>query len=307
MFAKRSVSILVSFIFFLIFSTIYLPVFSIASEDTVSPQLTSAALNDAILILSYDEALDTGSVPAVNDFSVNMNGTDQTDPVNNVTIGENQVTITLNTAAAQSDIVLLSYVPGISPIKDLAGNQAAALTDQQVMNNTAAADTTAPMLTSATIVESLITVSYNESLDPSSVPAESDFTVKINGIEQTGAVNSAAISGNDVTVILHAAIAPSDTIVLSYVPGLNPIQDSAGNQAAELTDQPMINNTLGDSTVPVNTAVNLSGDIIDASVQYEYNSANQLRYIRMNTGEVYEFQYDENGNLVKSEKINESL
>ena len=108
-------------------------------------------------------------------------------------------------------------------------------------------DATAPTLQTAVVQNAqpaVIALTYNESLDGTSVPAASDFTVP------TKTVTGVAIAGSVVNVTVDAAFTDSDVITISYTPGANPIQDVAGNAAASLSSQAVQN-----LIAPVSSAV----------------------------------------------------
>ena len=103
-------------------------------QDTAAPALSTAAVSGAILTLTYDEALDSGSVPAPGAFTVEVGGT----PValadsGAVAVSGRAVTLTLASAVAAGQAVTVSYaVPAANPIKDRAGNAAAGFDDEAV-------------------------------------------------------------------------------------------------------------------------------------------------------------------------------
>lgn len=84
----------------------------------------------ASITLTYDETLDSGSVPATTDFAVTVNGTPNA--VTSVGVVGALVTLGLTTPPSPGDTVLVSYTPGGSPIQDIAGNDAAALAGEAV-------------------------------------------------------------------------------------------------------------------------------------------------------------------------------
>ena len=96
------------------------------------------------------------------------------------------------------------------------------------------------MLQSAVVGDATLTLNYDETLSEFSVPAASDFTVKVDGSEvslaDTGAVE---IEGNGTTVALTLAsgVTTGQTVTVSYTKGTNPIEDLAGNDAADFTDR----------------------------------------------------------------------
>ena len=209
-----------------------------ANVDTTVPTLESAAVDGTALRLNYSEALDTGSVPATTDFTVSVAGTDQTPT--GVAVSGQTVTLTLGTAATAGQTVTLSYTkPGTNPIRDLAGNDAAAISNRAVTNVTG--DTTVPTFSSATVDGKELVVTFSEALDTASVPATTDFTVSVAGTDQTP--TNVEVSGSAVTLTLSTAATAGQTVTVSYTKGTNPIQDLAGNDAAALSSQSVTNNT----------------------------------------------------------------
>ena len=105
------------------------------SSDEIAPTLLSAIIPSAgtTLVLTYNEPLDTGSVPATGDFS--LAGTDST--VDSVGVGGSAVTIMFDTAVFDFQTITVSYTAGTNPIRDIAENNAANLTTQAVTNGSA--------------------------------------------------------------------------------------------------------------------------------------------------------------------------
>lgn len=104
------------------------------------------------------------------------------------------------------------------------------------------ADTTIPVLTSAIVSDgaaSTLVLTYNEALDATSTPVVGDFVVNDGAVNTVTAV---VVSSTTVTLTLTNAIDNGDTVVVSYTAGTNPIQDTAGNYAANLTTQAVTNN-----------------------------------------------------------------
>ena len=92
--------------------------------------------------------------------------------------------------------VTVAYTkPATSPLQDVAGNDAVSLAATSVTNTTpgGGGDVTPPMFVSASVVSSTLTMTYNETLDPGSLPAAGAFAVTVNGAAR--AVTGVAISG----------------------------------------------------------------------------------------------------------------
>ena len=215
------------------------------TQDTMSPVLRSAAVNGDTLTLTYDEALDLESEPAASVFAVKVDTNTvslaATDPVE---VRGRAVVLTLASAVSAGQSVTVSYRPPTAdPIQDIAGNAAAGLTDESVINVTG--DATAPVLRSATVAGSALTLSYDETLDPGSVPAKEAFTVKVDTNEVSlAATDPVAVAGSAVTLTLAAAVTAGAVVTVTYaVPDDDPIQDLAGNDAAGLTDRAVDNTT----------------------------------------------------------------
>ena len=411
-----------------------------ALNDGAAPTLSTATVEGSSLVLTYNESLDEGSVPATSAYSVSINSGTGAAP-SNVSIDGSAVTLTLATAAVNGDTVTVSYtVPSSNPVQDLAGDDAAALTDQSVTNNTpdpnrtlldnhsggiaatslivgdgevgsnpyqayfvaqkfrtgagqggytltsitlnaalfgdsgntsarvsiysadangnpgssvivltgslsagdvtftapanstlnastdyfvyledtdadspygyftvkdsdATAfdsaqpgwslgdrynkiddgewetnaslrtaieikgtinDSTAPTLSTATVDGSSLVLTYNETLDSTSIPATSAFSVSLNS--GTGAAPSnVSVVGTKVTLTLATAAVNTDTVTVTYtVPATHPVQDAAGNDAAALTSQAVTNNT---AAVATNSAPSFTdGDMTTRNV-----------------------------------------
>ncbi len=102
-------------------------------------------------------------------------------------------------------------------------------------------DTTAPVLQTAAANGATLTLTYNEALNPASVPAAGAFSV--NGGHSVTAVN---VTGSTVALTLSPAVIAGEAgLTLSYTPGASPIEDLAGNDAAALVNQAVTNSTGG--------------------------------------------------------------
>ena len=112
--------------------------------DAVKPQLAATGgvvVDGATLTLTYGELLDGSSTLAAGDFTVS--GGDSARTVSNAAVSGSAVALTLDPAVEHGETgVTVSYTPGTNPIRDVAGNEAEALSRVPVSNETP--DTTAP-------------------------------------------------------------------------------------------------------------------------------------------------------------------
>ncbi len=103
-----------------------------------------------------------------------------------------------------------------------------------------------------------LTLAYSEPLNSSSRPAASAFSV--TGGSQTRTVTRVQVSGNSVLLTLNPAVTDTESgLRLRYQPGDNPIEDTVGNAAEELNNEPVTNNT-GDTTGPTVQTVRITSN-----------------------------------------------
>ena len=102
-----------------------------------------------------------------------------------------------------------------------------------------------PVVASAAVNGTALTLTYIEALDETSTPAASAYTVKLDG--STGpVVSSVAVSGSAVTLTLATAVASTDTdVTVDYTaPSSSPVRDESEINAPGFTDEPVTNNTV---------------------------------------------------------------
>lgn len=226
-------------------------VFQTIGSDKTAPALSSAAIEGANILLTYNEDLDETSVPYASNFYVTVN--DVPRQVNGVTVSGKQVRLILQSGVTVGQTVKLSYTIGDRPLRDKSGNNAAALNGQAVSNTT---DTTLPKPVSGVVSGSTLTLTFNKSLSSSPAPAASQFTVYVGGYAR--GVSSVTVSGTNVTLALGTAIGNGEAVSVSYAPGTSPLVDLSGNAVAAF-NQFYVQNT-SDTVPPVLSSGNASGN-----------------------------------------------
>ena len=115
-------------------------VIRLADADDAAPVLAGASVDGATLTLTFGEALDEGSAPPGSSFAVTVAGAARI--VDSAAVSGSVVTLTLTSAVTAGETVTVGYtVPtgaDAKPVKDAAGNPAAAFADAEVTNETAA-------------------------------------------------------------------------------------------------------------------------------------------------------------------------
>ena len=145
-------------------------------------------------------------------------------------------------------------------IRDAAGNDAVRTGTNTSINGgiNQRVDAALPMLSTATVDGTALTLTYNEALDDTSttLPSTADYTVTVGTASRD--VSGVTISGMTVTLTLATAVTGGQVVILDYTPGTNPVRDTVGNNAAPLDDQAVT--TIG-GTVAV-TLDTIAGDNI---------------------------------------------
>ena len=143
--------------------------------NNTPPAYSSATVDGATLTVTFNGALDTGSVPAADAFTVTVAG-DEVDlaDTNPVSVSGSTVTLTLAEAVGGSLLaVTVAYTaPETGPLQD-SDNAKLPVTGfgdtKTVTNDTS--DSTVPTVSSAAVNGATMTIIFSEPLDEGSVPA----------------------------------------------------------------------------------------------------------------------------------------
>jgi uncharacterized repeat protein (TIGR02059 family) len=211
------------------------------TSTPAAPLFVSAVIQNATpakLEMTYNLTL-ANIVPATSAFTVKVNTVARS--VSSVTISATKVLLTLATPVVYGDVITVAYTkPATNPLQTTAGGQAASITPQNVTNNVAAP---VPVYISSVIENATparLEMAYNLTL-ANIIPAASAFTVKVNSV--TRSVSSVTISGTKVLLGLASPVTNGDVVTVAYTkPATNPLQTTAGGQAASITAQSVINN-----------------------------------------------------------------
>ena len=153
--------------------------------DDTAPVLSSASVDGATLTLTFDEALDGESVPPASLFAVTVAGSART--VDAVETSGGDVVLTLSSAVTARETVTVGYtVPtgaGATPVRDAAGNAAAAFANTAVTNET-------PALPAVSIAAST----------PVSEGAAASFTLTRTGDTAEGLTVAVSVSESEAVV-----------------------------------------------------------------------------------------------------------
>ena len=214
------------------------------NPDDIAPSLSSATVDGDQMVLTFGETLFAPRLPAPRDFVVTVTAgqgptaVTSNVAVNSLTMSDTQVMLTLAVATVSGDIVSVTYTKGTNPITDTADNEITGFTETVTNLLTPVVDETAPSLSSATVDGNELVLSFDETLGTSSQPAAADFSVTttLGATASSVGVDSATMSGTDVTLTLSESVRASDTVAVTYTPGADPIRDTARNEVAGFTE-----------------------------------------------------------------------
>lgn len=236
----------------------------------------TAAGNYVKLICS--EPLDSTTAPDASNFTISVNQGPDIIPTSTI-VNENIIELTLLDPVQAQDKLTITYTPDTSnPTKDINGNLLAAFIDYPVNNTTA--DSEAPILMDAIATANQINLSYDQPLNPGSIPEPGDIIIKVNNDAGTTPA-MITITGNQVTLSLNSTIRLGDRVSLSYRPGVHPIENQIGQAAPPLINQSAINN------------------MVKSLNQYYYDRSNHMIMIKNENSQKCYYQYDRNGNLLR--------
>ena len=217
--------------------------------------------------VAIDAARSTGA-PA--DFTLKINSVTRASSTYSISYAANDVVVNLTTGSiAYGDTVTLSYSAGGGRKIYKVGNNdtLANFSNKAVTNRVPVPDTTAPIFNAMTAnsAGTNITITYNEPLLTTSVPAASAFVITQSGATISNTAYTVGVAGSTVTLTFGSPIITYNTSVfLTYTaPGTGAIKDLAGNAASSIAPN-HVNNPVPDTTAPRITgrATNVAGDLI---------------------------------------------
>lgn len=237
------------------------------TPDTTPPEFQSAVVNGNTLVMQYADANPlSDKIAPISAFKVTSDGVANTVKNVAVDVQAKTVTLTLETAVKNAQLVTLDYKDLSSgdetnAIQDIFGNDAQSIT-RIVTNNTP--DIKPPSFASAMVQnENKLVLIYIEAndLDAANIPPVSAFTVKTAGVDNPIKAVSVDAKAKTVTLDLTNSVKDGQTVQLSYTDPTtgndqNAIQDVAGNDAISIPEQKFVFSA-SDMMAPVLTGLTL--------------------------------------------------
>ena len=201
------------------------------------PVFVNAEVDGKRLTATFNEPLDRASVPARGDFHVTVGSARRNVASGGVAIDGATVTLTLASAVSEDDSVKLRYTSGANPLRDAGGAPVETFPDQAVTNTSEP-----PAFVGAEVNGKTLTLTFDETLDGTSVPAPGDFHVTAGTSRRNVAGGGVAIDGATVRLTLASAVAYGETgVKVRYTRDANPLRDLGGNAVASFSDRTVTN------------------------------------------------------------------
>ena len=229
---------------------------TLAVTDTTPPTLQSAKVytgnpfgipqDEAWVILTFDEGL-MGPAPLDSDFHVTVNGERRSTRYSSGIVFGRTARVLLDSSVSPGDTVKVGYTKrGYRPwdhwtsLRDPSFNKVESFSDVTVSVTGGP-----PVLVGAGVDGTRLTVTFNEPLDATSVPAPGDFHVTVGASRRNVAADGVAINGPTAVLTLASAVTGADTVTMRYTRGKSPLLDLDDDAVSTFADQAVTNDTEG--------------------------------------------------------------
>ncbi|WP_373233128.1 Ig-like domain-containing protein [Cohnella sp.] len=199
------------------------------STDSTLPKPENGYFYGSSLTLTFNKAMADVApqfqTQIQSQFTVKQNG--NVIGINSAFLNGNFLNITLNSSSTSPLPVSVSYAPGAYPLRDPNGSMVPAFTDYYVRNQY---DNEPPQLQSAVLNGTKIVMTYNEGLNPNSVPPTTAFSVVTTGVTPP-TVTKVAVANNTIELTLSQSVSSNVPVLLYYYQSSPAIMDLSGNIA----------------------------------------------------------------------------
>ncbi|WP_433747842.1 S-layer homology domain-containing protein [Paenibacillus amylolyticus] len=240
--------------------------------DSVMSKPREGNVYYSTMTLYYPETVYITSSDAARQFSVTA---DQSAVgINSISInGSSVVTLNLSRSITDGEVVQVAYTPGSWPVKDTRGQALAGFSGFYVRNSI---DTKPPEFKSAEVSGNKLWIRYNEPLNTTNKPLNSQYSVLVDG--KPVFVNDSEIENDLVTLTLASAVKDTQNISLSYVPGALRLTDLNNNPAGYLNLTP-VTYTYGNGKI---LSATLQGDTVQINFRDSIQSQAALTASQFN-------------------------
>ncbi|MEK3883912.1 Ig-like domain-containing protein [Paenibacillus sp. PL2-23] len=200
---------------------------------STNPVISSGSAYNNVVVLNFSEALMTPNAYAYTQFTVEVGGINYSPTA--IWHSGNVVQLTLSSSIPSGQSVRVSYTPGSYPLYGTSGSQVNSISGYNVTGSTGTVgDVSAPVLQSITAAGTIVTLKYNEYLNPGSTPGIYQYSVLADS--QTRTISGIVIAGDSVYLTLGTAVTSGQTVRVSYISNGLSVMDLSGNAATSFTN-----------------------------------------------------------------------
>ncbi|BFM40401.1 SwmB domain-containing protein [Synechocystis sp. LKSZ1] len=228
------------------------------SSDTPPITPISALLSGTQITLTFADSLnnDSSAQPGISQFQVLINN--QATTIQDVFTSGNNVIITVNsnTIIDANDTVSVSYNIDATPGNSLNNLNLSDATDfafwvpDFTMSVTpASSPTEAPMVLAGVAISNVLTLTFDQPLNPTNPPAPSQFRVTVNNANTVIDVTNVGVENNSVVLRLTAPIGQGDIITVIYGLGSGTLVNSNSIPVSPFTTSDILTTFTNPGTV----------------------------------------------------------
>ncbi|WP_339205372.1 Ig-like domain-containing protein [Paenibacillus sp. FSL K6-3182] len=254
------------------------------AKDIKAPTIVSGNASGSAITLSFDKDLMSVNSYAYLQFTVSVGGVNYS--TTSISSKANTILLTINGSIQNYQNVVVSYAQGTYPVRDTAGNYLAGFNNYSLYSTP---DTATPTLQYVSYSTNYVTLKYNKSLNPQSVPSAGQFSVLVDGVARP--VIQVYISGDSVILTLSTSVTSGQVVSVSYVPSVSLITDLAGNAASSFNNitsggssgggqNVNINGVIAKgSTLTINFGETLNSSYLPSTASFLVKANNSLRMV----------------------------
>ncbi|RJE85621.1 hypothetical protein D3P07_20720 [Paenibacillus sp. 1011MAR3C5] len=206
---------------------------------TGAPQIQSVSASGNMVSIRYNRSLNTTSTPGAFQFSVQADS--QTKSITNITLSGDSVILTLSSTISNPSTMRVSYYGSSSTTKDIYGNAAASFNSLSITSGTGGGSTGSISMIGAILKGNQLTISFSETLDPSYVPSNSFFVVRVKDLVRL--VTGVKVEGSTVILTLDTAAKVGEKTEVTYLSNSNGLRSISGNTVNVFNNANVANQT----------------------------------------------------------------
>lgn len=205
---------------------------------TGAPQVQSVSASGNMVSIRYNRALNTSTTPGAFQFSVQADN--QSRSVSNVSLSGDSIILTLSSSISNPSTMKVSYYGSSSSTKDIYGNAAASFNNLTITSGTGGSTGSISMI-GAILKGSVLTISFSETLDPSYVPSNSFFIVRVKDMVRV--VTNVQVVGSTVVLTLDYMAKVGEKAEVTYLSNSDGLRSIAGSTVTVFSNANVANQT----------------------------------------------------------------